>query len=123
MSAKVEIIHTAGPFGDETSMYEVVTDATTVGEFIDSILSKYKYQTFCLRADKERPDGDVCMAYAQDGAILRKASQYDTMRTFKPKKIIANGGYGNLNFYISVDGKPPKQNLSEFQIIYWGHTF
>lgn len=40
----INLIYQSGPFGDETSNYDVKTDAKTVGEFIDMVLSERNFE-------------------------------------------------------------------------------
>lgn len=121
--AKVEFIHTGGPFGDCTDNYDVVTDATTLGELITALLGKDNFQKFCLRAEDGIGPNDVCLAYARYGVITRKSSNYDSLLSMKLKKAIVNGGYGNMTYDIWVEGELPHQDRQEFQMVYWGHTF
>lgn len=120
--AKVEFIHTGGPFGDCTDNYDVVTDATTLGELITALLGKDSFQTFCLREKDGIGLGGVCLAHAIGGVITRKSSNYDSLLSMKLKKAKVNGGYGNMTYDIWVEGKLPHQDRQEFQMVYWGHT-
>lgn len=121
--AKVKLVHTAGPFGDCTDNYDVITDATTLGELITALLGKDEFQTFCLHANEKMFDDHVCVAYAFNGEITRKASQYESLLSMKLNKAIVNGGWGNMTYEIWVQGELPKQSRQEFQMVYWGHTF
>lgn len=121
--AKVEFIHTGGPFGDCTDNYDVVTGATTLGELITALLGKDSFQTFCLREEDGIGLGGVCLAYATGGVITRKSSNYDSLLSMKLKKARVNGGYGNMTYDIWVEGKLPHQDRQEFQMVYWGRTF
>lgn len=121
--AKVKLVHTAGPFGDCTDNYDVITDATTLGELITALLGRDNFQTFCLRSEKRLSNNDVCVAYAESGTIIRKAALYDSLLTMKIKKAVVNGGWGNMTYNIWVKGKLPKQERQEFEMVYWGYNF
>ena len=116
----VKYVRTGGPFGDATCNYDVITNATTLGEFITAILGKDNYQTFCLYTDKDKSNSGVCAAYALDSAITRRASNYDSLVSMKLKKVKANGGWGNMTYNVWVKGDLPKQDRKEFERIYWG---
>ena len=121
--SKVEFKCIGGPFGDCTSSYDVTTDAKNVGEFIDIIKKKDNFATFVLRASEGLSIGDVAVAKAEHGEIVRKASLFEQLALMKPKEIKANGGYGNINYDIQVEEKLPPQNRKEYELIYWGFNF
>lgn len=119
----VEFRKTGGPFGDATSNYEVLTDAKTVGEFIGNLLDR-KYKDSCAKFVLRTPDGsfdnELCMCYAQDGEIVRRASKYDSLTSLKVIGVKANGGWGSMLYDITIEGELPKQDREEFQMVYFG---
>lgn len=119
----IKLVHTGGPFGDCTENYNVITNATTLGEFITAILGKDSFQTFCIRDGKGLSTNDVCVAYATGDTIKRKASNYKLLATMKLTQVKVNGGYGNMTYDVWVEGKLPAQGRKEFEMVYWGHTF
>ena len=119
--AKVEFIHKGGPYGDCTDTYDIVTDATTIGELITALVGKDNFQTFCIRTSDRM--SEACVAYARGGKIERKASQYDAMLKLKLNRASVNGGWGNMTYDFFVDGKIPQQDRKEFELVYWGFNF
>lgn len=119
----IKLVHTGGPFGDCTDNYDIETNATTVGEFINAVIGRDNFQTFCIRRGNGISANDVCLAYAEHGEVKRKASNYDFLLSLKLKSAKVNGGYGNMGYAIWIEGELPTQDRDEFEMTYWGYTF
>lgn len=119
----VKLNHESGPFGDETSNYNVETDANNVSEFIKEVVKEnpYEWGEFCIRADNNE-DRDVCVCAYEKGEIIRKALNYDAYGNANVKSILANGGWGKMSYDIDIEdfASLPKQDKNEFQLIYFG---
>ena len=121
----IKFEHKAGPFGDSTSLYNVETDANTVGELIDRILEGQdndSYITVCIRGEKN----DACVAYIrkEDGAyrLVRKCKDYDKYIGVTIAAIIASGGWGMMTFDITPAGEFPPQEREDFVATYFGRS-
>ena len=121
-----ELIRTAGPFGDETCNYDVITTAKTVGEFIEIAKDKDNYGTFVIRTPREWDKelyADACVAYYNHGVLCRWADKHDEYCALKFDNIIVNGGWGAMNYDIFVSEQFQQQPRDEFMMTYFGHTF
>ena len=120
----IDLIYKSGPFGDETSNYNVNTDAKTVGEFIDMVLSERgnEWGEFCIRREDDPFDGSICVCDYSHGKIRRKAKDWDAYRNAKIKSIFANGGWSLMGYDITVEDHEslPEQDRKEFQYVYFG---
>lgn len=123
--AKIEFVHKAGPFGDETSVYDVITDAKTVGEFIPLALEKDNHGEFCITKEGGLLSKDeVCVASFFCKKINRKAKEYDAYLKCEIESIMSNGGWGMMRYAITVkkESDVPKQSMEEFLYVCFGHS-
>lgn len=116
-----KLIRTAGPFGDETCNYDVITTATTIGAFIEIAKGKNNYSTFVIRTPRDAEiTKDACVAYYRGGVLTRKANEYDAYCALKFDRIIVNGGWGAMTYDIFVSEPFPEQPKDEFLATYFG---
>lgn len=120
----INLICQSGPFGDETSNYDVKTNAKTVGEFIDMVLSERnsEWGEVCIRREDSYFDGSICVCNYSNGKVNRKAKNLDAYRNAKIKNIFANGGWSCMRYDITVEDYEslPEQDRREFQYVYFG---
>ena len=121
----INLIYESGPFGDQTYNYDVNTDAKTVGEFIDMVLSERvdEWGQFCIRKEENPFDGSICVCDYSNGKVGRKAKDLDAYRNAKIKSIFANGGWSAMGYDITVEDYEslPQQDRAEFRQVYFGY--
>lgn len=118
----IKLNYEKGPFGDETSNYNVTTDALYVAEFIEQVLKERsgEWGEILIRSNDNHED--ICVCSYKRGVIERRASNYNIYGTAKIKSIFANGGWSKMSYDVKVEDSDslPKQDKEEFQIVYWG---
>ena len=121
----INLIYQSGTFGDETSNYDVKTNAKTVGEFIDMALSERnsEWGEVCIRREESYYDGSICVCDYSHGEIRRKATEWEAYRSAKIKTIFANGGWSCMRYDITVEDYEslPQQDRAEFRRVYFGY--
>lgn len=119
----IDLVYKSGPFGDETSYYNVRTDAAFVVQFIEQVLKERgnEWGEICLAKEGSHAH-DICVCEYRYGKITRRATEYDSYGVAKIKSISANGGWSAMSYEIQVENydELPKQSREEFQQVYFG---
>lgn len=120
----IEFNFAGGPFGDETTNYNVETDATYVIQFIQEVLKERnnEWGEICLSKEGSHSN-DICVCEYRRGKITRRATEYDSYGIGRIKSIYANGGWSKMSYDIQVENydELPKQSREEFLQVYFGH--
>lgn len=120
----IELEYKNGPFGDETSYYNVKTDAKYVVQFIEQVLKERGNEWGEILLAKEGShDHDICVCEYRYGKITRRAAEYDSYGVAKIKSISANGGWSAMSYEIQVENYDElhKQGRDEFLRVYFGY--
>jgi hypothetical protein len=97
---KIELVHVAGPFGDETSQYEVnFPENITVEEFINIAVSQYPKWW----GDFEVPDHKHNVAkYSYGDITILDETLYETVKDKKVSAVTAYGGWTLMTYNINT---------------------
>lgn len=96
--------HIGGPYGDETSRYDVILGKEyTVSEFINTVLDECKDEWGCIGIHKPRTIfGDPCVDYFH-GDFKTDPSVMDEYANRKIKHVMAHGGWSNMDYRIYLE--------------------
>lgn len=119
----INLKYIKGPFGDETSYYNVETNATLVIQFIEQVLKERsnEWGEICLAKEGSHAH-DICVCEYRYGKITRMATEFNSYGVAKIKSISANGGWSAMSYEIQVENydELPKQSREEFRRVYFG---
>lgn len=105
---------TGGPFGDETSSYDVILpegEDITVQEFIEQILVDEPNEWGAIYNGMR----EVIADYKYGEATFRDG--YDKYKNAKIANVTAHGGWSTMDYYIRIYQKIPKPDWSKLSEI------
>ena len=100
MMNKIHRIYKAGPFGDETSLYDVIfPEGMTVAEFIETIVEENPKEWGDFLHGFHNP----IIAEYQRGKIVYKP-EFEKVKNKVVEKAEANGGWSLMSYDLSFKG-------------------
>ena len=95
---KIERIHLKGPFGDETSLYNVVfPEGMTVAEFIEAILEKYPKEWGDVKYGWESP---VIAEF--DHGKIKYGEVYNIVKDKIINEATSIGGWSYMGYELTI---------------------
>lgn len=102
MSKTIKLIHVAGPFGDETSRYDITFPNMTVADFILTVLKENPDEWGTIRLN-----GEIICEYKK-GKITSLNAKMNVLKTIitPNKDAWAHGGWSLMNYHLYGKEQP-----------------